>query len=127
MKKNLFLILFLVLITVSSSLSAQTTSSNKTVAGSWLGKISADGIELRVVFNLKIEKDSLICTLDSPDQGAADIPCGKVTLDKQKLVVLAPDINGEYTGTVTSDSTINGTWSQNGGTFPLDLKKKIIK
>lgn len=127
MKKILFLILFLVLITVSSSLSAQTTSSNKTVAGSWLGKISADGMELRVVFNLKIEKDSLICTLDSPDQGAADIPCGKVTLDKQKLVVLAPDINGEYTGTVTSDSTINGTWSQNGGTFPLDLKKKIIK
>jgi hypothetical protein len=127
MKKILFLILFLVLIMVPNSLSAQTTSSNKTVAGSWLGKISADGIELRVVFNLKIEKDSLICTLDSPDQGAADIPCGKVTLDKQKLVVLAPVINGEYTGTLTSDSTINGTWSQNGGTFPLNLKKKIIK
>ena len=127
MKKNLFLILFLVLITVSNSLSAQTISSKKTVAGSWLGKISADGMELRVVFNLKIEKDSLICTLDSPDQGAAGIPCGKVTLDKQKLVVLAPGINGEYNGTVTSDSTINGTWSQNGGTFPLDLKKKIIK
>jgi len=127
MKKILFLFLFLALITVSSSLSAQTTSSNKTVAGSWLGKLSADGMELRVVFNLKIEKDSLICTLDSPDQGAADIPCGKVTLDKQNLVVLAPVINGEYTGTLTSDSTINGTWSQNGATFPLNLKKKIIK
>ena len=84
-------------------------------------------MELRVVFNLKLEKDSLICTLDSPDQGAADIPCGKVTLDKQKLVVLAPDINGEYKGTVTSDSTVTGTWTQNGGTFPLDLKKKITK
>jgi len=125
MKKILFLFLFLALITVSSSLSAQTTSSNKTVAGSWSGKLSADGMELRVVFNLKIEKDSLICTLDSPDQGAADIPCGKVTLDKQNLVVLAPVINGEYTGTLTSDSTINGTWSQNGATFPLNLKKKI--
>jgi len=127
MKKILFLFLFLALIAVSSSLSAQTTPSNKTVAGSWLGKLSADGTELRVVFNLKIEKDSLICTLDSPDQGAADIPCGKVTLDKQNLVVLAPVIKGEYTGTLTSDSTMNGTWSQNGATFPLNLKKKIIK
>lgn len=116
--------MFSILIMVSNSLSAQT---NKSVTGSWLGKLSVDGTELRVVFNLKTEKDSLICTLDSPDQGAADIPCGKVTLDKQKLVVLAPGINGEYTGTVTSDSTINGTWTQNGGTFTLDLKKKTTK
>lgn len=116
--------MFSILIMVSNSLSAQT---KKSVSGSWLGKLSTGGMELRVVFNLKIEKDSLICTLDSPDQGAADIPCGKVTLENQKLVVLAPDIKGEYTGTVTSDSTITGTWTQNGGTFPLDLKKKILK
>jgi len=115
------------LIMIPNSLSAQNTNAKKNVTGSWLGKLSVDGTELRVVFNLKTEKDSLICTLDSPDQGAADIPCGKVTLDKQKLVVLAPGINGEYTGTVTSDSTINGTWTQNGGTFTLDLKKKTTK
>ena len=127
MKKIVLLIVLSVLILAPCTLSAQTTPDKKTVTGSWLGKLSADGMELRVVFNLKLEKDSLICTLDSPDQGAADIPCGKVTLDKQKLVVLAPEINGEYTGSVTSDSTINGTWTQNGGTFTLDLKKKIIK
>jgi len=127
MKKILPLFVLSVLMLATVTLSAQTTPDNKTVTGSWLGKLSADGMELRVVFNLKIEKDSLICTLDSPDQGAADIPCGKVTLDKQKLVVLAPDINGEYTGTVTSDSTINGTWTQNGGSFTLDLKKKLVK
>jgi hypothetical protein len=124
MKKILPLFVLSVLILATVTVSAQTTSDKKTVTGSWLGKLSADGMELRVVFNLKTENDSLICTLDSPDQGAADIPCGKVTLDKQKLVVLAPDIKGEYTGTVTSDSTINGTWTQNGGTFTLDLKKK---
>jgi hypothetical protein len=127
MKKILPLFVLSVLMLATVTLSAQTTPDKKTVTGSWLGKLSADGMELRVVFNLKIEKDSLICTLDSPDQGAADIPCGKVTLDKQKLVVLAPDINGEYTGTVTSDSTINGTWTQNGGSFTLDLKKKLVK
>ncbi len=82
-------------------------------------------MELRVIFNLKlIGKDSLNATIDSPDQGAKDIPCGQVTLENTKLVIMAPSINGEYTGTITSDSTINGTWSQNGGTLPLNLKKQ---
>ena len=126
MKKILFVALLLVLIMITYSLSAQSSSEKKNVTGSWLGKLSADGMELRVVFNLKlIEKDSLMATLDSPDQGAKDIGCGKVTLENKKLVIEAPDINGEYTGTVTNDSTMEGTWTQNGGSFPLILKKQL--
>ena len=70
-----------------------------------------------------IEKDSLTATLDSPDQGAKDIPVGQVILDKKKLVIQAPGLNGEYNGTITGDSTMEGTWSQNGADFPLNLKK----
>ena len=125
MKKILFVSLVSILIMISNSLSAQKGSANKNITGSWLGKLSADGMDLRVVFNLKLTgKDSLTFTLDSPDQGAKDIPGGQVTFDKKKLVLLAPSINGEYTGTVTSDSTIDGTWTQNGGTLPLNLKKQ---
>jgi uncharacterized protein len=125
MKKILFVTLISILIMISNSLSAQTASSKKKVTGSWSGKLSANGIELRIVFNLKlVEKDSLTATLDSPDQGAKDIPCGQVTLDKQKLIIKAPKINGEYSGIVTGDSTINGTWTQTGATFPLNLKKQ---
>ena len=113
------------LIIVPQTLSGQKAYAKKNVAGSWLGKLSADGMDLRVVFNLTlIGKDSLSVTLDSPDQGAKDIPGGPVTLDKQKIVIKAPSINGEYSGVVTSDSTIDGTWTQNGGTFPLNLKKQ---
>jgi len=65
--------------------------------------------------------------LDSPDQGAKDIPGGQVSFDMKKLVLKAPSINGGYSGIVTSDSTIDGTWSQNGGTFPLNLKKQGIQ
>jgi uncharacterized protein len=124
MKKILFVTLLSILLLIPSSLSAQTASTKKNIPGSWLGKLSAGGTELRVIFNLKlVVKDSLTATLDSPDQGAKDIPCGKVTLDKQKLNIKAPGINGEYSGLVTSDSTITGTWTQNGSTFPLNLKK----
>jgi uncharacterized protein len=123
MKKILFLAVLSLLIIGPTSLSAQ--NSKKIVPGSWLGTLSVNGTDLRVVFNLKLAgKDSLSCTLDSPDQGAKDIPCGEVILDKQKLVVKAPSLNGEYTGTVTGDSIITGTWTQNGSTLPLDLKKQ---
>jgi len=125
MKKILSIAFLSILIMVPLSLSAQKTFSKKNVSGSWLGNLSAGGTELRVVFNVKlIEKDSLMATLDSPDQGAKDIPCGQVTFDKQKLVILAPAIKGEFSGTLKSDSTLEGTWTQNGGTFPLNLKKQ---
>jgi uncharacterized protein len=124
MKKILPLAFISVLIMLSTTLSAQDLSTKKAVCGSWLGKLSAEGMDLRVIFNLKLsEKDSLTVTLDSPDQGAKDIEAGPVILDKQKIVIQAPGINGEYVGTIKGDSLI-GTWTQNGGSLPLNLKKQ---
>jgi uncharacterized protein len=122
-KQFLFLFLFAAIM-LTNSLSAQNITKTNIVPGAWFGRISADGTDLRIVFNLKlVEKDSLIATLDSPDQGAKDIPVGRVILDMKKLVIQAPDLNGEYNGTLTGDSTMEGTWSQNGAEFPLNLKK----
>jgi hypothetical protein len=125
MKKILFVSLVSILIMISNSLSAQNGTVKKNITGSWLGKLSANGMDLRVVFNLKLaDKDSLTFTLDSPDQGAKDIPGGEVSIDMKKLVLKAPSIKGEYSGVVTSDSTIDGTWTQNGATMLLNLKKQ---
>jgi uncharacterized protein len=124
MKKILLLSLLAILIMLPDKLAAQDMATKKSVCGSWLGKLSADGMDLRVIFNLKLsEKDSLTVTLDSPDQGASGIPAGPVILDKQKIVIQAPGINGEYTGTIKGDSLL-GTWTQNGGSLPLNLKKQ---
>jgi uncharacterized protein len=123
--KRIFLFpFFLAVIMLTSSLSAQSIIKKNTLPGAWFGRISADGEDLRIVFHLKlIEKDSLIATIDSPDQGAKDIPVSRVILNEKKLVIQTPEINGEYNGTLTGDSTIVGTWSQNGADFPLNLKK----
>ncbi len=124
MKKIFFLPLLLAAIMLTNSLSAQSVTKKNTLPGAWFGRISANGADLRIVFNLKLtQKDSIIATLDSPDQGAKDIPVGPVSLDSKKIIIKAPDLNGEYNGTVTGDSTMVGTWSQNGGDFPLNLKK----
>ena len=125
MKRSKYFLIIAVLVMVTNALNAQDKVKNTILPGSWMGKLSVDGMELRVVFNLKlVQKDSLTVTLDSPDQNAMDIPAGPVVVENQKVIIKAPGINGQYNGTVMSDSTITGTWSQNGGTLPLDIKKK---
>ena len=54
---------------------------------------------------------------------AKDIPVVRIIMNEKKLVIQAPDLNGEYNGTITGDSTMVGTLSQNGADFPLNLKK----
>ncbi len=125
MKRSKYFLIITVLVMVTNALNAQDKVKNIILPGSWMGKLSADGMELRVVFNLKlVQKDSLTVTLDSPDQNAKDIPAGPVIVENKKVIIKAPGINGQYEGTVISDSTITGTWSQNGGTLPLDIKKQ---
>jgi len=124
MKKTVLLTVFLIAIVLTNSLSAQITSYKNLLPGSWLGKISTNGIDLRLVFNLKLnDKDSLIATADSPDQGAKNIPLGRVILNDKKLTIQAPTLMGEYNGTITGDSTIDGIWTQRGANFTVNLKK----
>jgi alpha/beta superfamily hydrolase len=124
MKRVITLSILLNILLHSNTLFAQNADFKNTLPGSWLGKISAGGIDLRMVFNLKLnDKDSLIATADSPDQGAKNIPLGRVILKDKKLIIQAPLLQGEYNGTITGDSTIDGTWTQRGGAYPLNLKK----
>lgn len=124
MKRIVLLPAILVAMVLTNSLSAQSAINKNILPGSWLGKISTNGIDLRLVFNIKLnEKDSLIATADSPDQGAKNIPLGRVILDDKKLTIKAPSLLAEYNGTITGDSTIDGTWTQRGGNYKVNLKK----
>jgi uncharacterized protein len=116
--------LYFLMIMMTNSINAQNVVNKNMLPGSWLGTISTNGIELRLVFNFKLnEKDSLIATADSPDQGAKNIPLGSVILEDKKLTIKAPTLMGEYNGTITGDSTIEGTWKQRGAIIPVNLKK----
>jgi alpha/beta superfamily hydrolase len=116
------LILFSIILT--NSLSAQNTITKTSLPGSWLGKISVNAIDIRLVFNIKLnDKDSLVATADSPDQGAKNIPLGRVILNKDSLTIKAPLLLAEYRGAISNDSTITGTWTQRGAKFPVDLKR----
>lgn len=122
-KLHIIILLISVLMPFKKS-KAQNIFENKDIAGSWLGTINAGSVGLRMVFNLKLnDKDSLIATADSPDQGAKNLPMGKVIINGEKFTIQAPFLLGEYNGTIKNDSTITGTWTQRGQSFPLDIKK----
>ena len=126
MEKAKLTTLLLTTLLLTTLLSGQNISKN-ILPGSWLGKLSVQGIELRLVYNFKLnEKDSLIATLDSPDQGAKNIPLGSVIMEDKKLTIKAPALSGEYNGTITSDTTIEGVWTQRGVNYTVNLKKLKI-
>jgi alpha/beta superfamily hydrolase len=124
MKRTVSLIFLILLLLSVNRLSAQNQSDKKVFAGSWMGSLDVNTIRLRLVFNLKLnEKDSLIATMDSPDQNAKNIPMGRVILKPDSLIILAPMLMGHYKGMIVNDTTIAGKWTQSGQSFQLDIKK----
>lgn len=123
MKKS-FVVTLLLCLLIFNSLQSQVISDKISLTGTWLGKIKSGAIELRVVFNISIvEKDSLVATLDSPDQGAKNIKLGPVTFTGTILSISAPVLLGEYNGSVKNDTLIEGTWKQAGNALPLNIIK----
>jgi uncharacterized protein len=124
MKKFSHIFLLAYVILSSLPITGKNIADKISITGSWMGKLSSGGIELRVIFNISVlAPDSLIATLDSPDQGAKNIQLGLVTLSGESLRISAPAIMAEYNGIIKNDSVILGTWQQHGNTMTLDLAK----
>jgi uncharacterized protein len=94
------------------------------IDGAWMGTLDTGMAKLRVVFHIVNTEDGLIATLDSPDQGAKGLPTTSVTRNGSTLKIEAEGIKGSFEGTISADlSTIDGKWTQGGGTMPLVLKR----
>jgi uncharacterized protein len=122
--KKIFILSTLVCLLFVSQPVNSIDVDNKLITGSWMGKISTGAINLRIIFNISVAgKDSLVATLDSPDQGAKNIKLGTVSYTGETLRIVAPMMMAEYNGTVKNDTLIEGTWKQGGATLPLNIVK----
>ncbi len=94
-------------------------------SGIWNGALKVSGIQLRIVFNISKEDNGKYkATMDSPDQGAKDIPVEKIIFQENKIKMEMPALRGEYNGILGSDGNkIEGTWTQSGRSFQLDLER----
>lgn len=118
--------LFVLLATLAFciSLPAQPTAPAPSIEGTWLGGVEVNGMTLRLAFHIHRTPSGLTATMDSVDQGANGIPVASVTQQGTSVVIDMPNIKGDYKGKLNADATsIEGTWSQPGGHFPLLLKR----
>ena len=99
----------------------------KNLTGTWMGNLTLPGIELRIVFHIEPDSvEQLSATLDSPDQGVADIATDEISVRRQKLRIGIHRIRGTYEGTLNSKdkpTQITGTWKQMGREMALVLAK----
>lgn len=117
--KKIFLFLFV--ISLTSHLSADDISKLK---GSWQGTLKISSVELRIVFNINVDADTLSsATLDSPDQGAYGIKIDRVIFKDNKVKFDIKAIGGYFEGTLSDENMqIDGTWNQGGQSLPLLLE-----
>ena len=96
------------------------------VSGSWQGALKVQGVELEIMFHIKKQDPGYITLMDSPTQGAFDIPTTKTTFQNNQIEIVIANLGAFYQGKLNKD-TIKGTFNQGGMPFPLVLTKSIKK
>ncbi|MDB9961402.1 S9 family peptidase, partial [Oceanihabitans sp.] len=94
------------------------------IVGAWEGKIAVQGTEIPLVFNITMKDDVYSSTMDSPSQGATDIPMDVTTFVDNTLTVKFNQAGLKYVG-VLAEKTLTGTFTQGGNELPLILNKTI--
>lgn len=116
------LVLTAVFMLISLAGMAQVASKTTALLGTWTGKLNVGATSLTLVLHFEQADGYVVCTMDSPDQGAKGIGVYKNYLseDSVSLSVIALGVN--YRAKL-KDGQLDGTFVQNGLRLPLVLKK----
>jgi uncharacterized protein len=117
--KKLTLIFCTVLITL--------TTYGQDITGQWNGILKVQGTQLRLVININKSDNGYKSTLDSPDQGAKDIPVTQTSFEESILKFEVSSLGVSYSGTLNNEGVINGTFNQMGQSIPLNFSKKEVE
>lgn len=107
-----------------SILLLSNSSFSQTILGDWYGKLKVSGIELRIILHVSETDSGLVSTLDSPDQGAKDVPMTSTYFINDTLTIESKEMKAVFVG-VFVDSILIGTYSQRGRDIPLKFSRKI--
>ncbi|MCX6169656.1 MAG: alpha/beta fold hydrolase [Ignavibacteriales bacterium] len=129
--KNLFYGMFMFLtaffFALDKSINAQEAQKKdeKQFTSLWEGKLKISTVSLRLVLKTFNNEDgSLGAYIDSPDQGAKNIPVTTITLTEDSLKFAVQSIGASYIGKIYKDSLlIKGTFKQGALSLPFELKK----
>ncbi len=114
--RTIFLFAFLVTYSLCFS------QINHKTEGLWEGKLNA-GVELRIVFHIQQNNGVFSATMDSPDQNANGIPCSKVTVTNDSIIIELDVAHAAYKAKQDNDTTLTGLWQQGTASLPLVVHK----
>ncbi|MCF6131450.1 alpha/beta hydrolase family protein [Flavobacterium wongokense] len=92
------------------------------IVGSWAGELAVSGTKLPLIFNIMQSGTDLVTTMDSPSQGAKDMPTTKTSFIDNQLIIDASNFGITFKGKFENE-TITGSFLQGGASFPLTLSK----
>lgn len=92
------------------------------IIGSWTGELEVPGAKLPVIFNIKQNGSGITATMDSPMQGAKDIPVTTAAFEKNELSLISSNMHFRFKGILNSGQ-IDGKFSQGQMDLPLILRK----
>jgi len=93
------------------------------ITGTWNGILNVQGMQLRLVFNVTTTPEGIKATMDSPDQGAKDIPVSKAAFDPPKVTFEIAMAGIKYQGEL-KNGIIDGNFYQSGMEWPLQLTRE---
>lgn len=97
-------------------------SAQHAMDGVWTGKLNVGPQTLTLVLHVAHEtSENAVCTLDSPDQGAMNIPVKSDYCSADSISVSLEQLGLSYQGRLKGDEIV-GTFTQ-GLAFPLTLKR----
>jgi len=98
------------------------------ITGKWNGLLNVQGSKINLIFTISKTDTGYSATMDSPDQGAKDIPISKVSFENAKKLTLEIPMAGiSYTAELNSSNIFIGNFNQAGTSFPMNLSRDVIK
>ena len=100
--------------------------SQAQIEGYWKGEMNVGVQKLETAFDIKAVENGYAATFDVPAQGAYNIPVDETTFQDGHLQLTMSALGAHYSGT-QKDDVIEGEFTQNGMTFPLNLARSEMK
>lgn len=98
-------------------------ASAQDITGTWQGTLQA-GRDLRTVFRITTADGGLRAVMFSIDQSPQGIAVSSLSVEGSTVRMTITPIGGAFEGRLSADGTsIEGTFSQGGGSLPLTLRK----
>jgi hypothetical protein len=96
----------------------------KELEGTWNGAVDLNGTPMRIVLKMANQADGTSAgTVMSPDGSGMEIPIA-ITQKAQSVNLEVPSVSASFTGSLnTAGTELAGTWTQQGVSLPLTLKR----